>query len=232
MLNSLNKTIGDNLIRLREQRNLKQCEAAKQLGISRQTLAKYEKPDEQAGSRRPPLEMLLRMAKFYNVSVDYLCGEIPGTTHDVSFVMEYTGLTESAVEYLHDFTRIYRYIAPGERERQKQLYKDMFGMEMHLYYWDILDVLLSHNSGFTELLQSISSAEINLSEYKEHQNEANDSLRDLEFSAVTNYINSQSLRELRFRKKSNAPLIYLKNSLKHCCLQSSDFCSCLWGILQ
>ena len=102
MLITLNNTIGNNLIRLREERNLKQYEAAEQIGISRQTLALYETPDKQAGNHKPSLETLRKIAQFYGVSIDYLCGDIPGTTHDISFIMEYTGLSADAVERLRE----------------------------------------------------------------------------------------------------------------------------------
>ena len=101
MLNRLNKTIGNNLIHLREERELDQYEAAEQIGIARQTLSKYENPEVQAGTPSPKLETLCRIAEFYGVSIDYLCGNIPGTTHDITFIMEYTGLSESAINKLH-----------------------------------------------------------------------------------------------------------------------------------
>ena len=199
MLNSLNKTIGDNLIRLREQRNLKQYEAAEQIGITRQTLAVYEDPDEIVGTRKPSVETLLRIAKFYGVSLDYLCGEIPGTTHDVSFVMEYTGLSESAVQYLYDFAHIDGDISPGERQQKKQLYRDKFGVEIRLSYSEILDDLLSDDSGFTEVLLCIAEADGCLLDYVEPLKSIKTDVVSPVLDGVTNYMNIQALWEARYR---------------------------------
>lgn len=53
----------------RKLNNLKMIEAAKHLGISQPTLTSWEN-----GTRNPSIEMLLRMADLYRVSVDFLLG--------------------------------------------------------------------------------------------------------------------------------------------------------------
>ena len=58
----------------RKQKNLKLVDAAKSLGVSQPTLTSWEN-----GTRNPPIDMLLKMAEFYQVSVDFLLGsEVPG----------------------------------------------------------------------------------------------------------------------------------------------------------
>ena len=59
----------DRLRGLREQRGLSQGEAAKRIGIARTTYSNYE-----AGNREPDIDTLIRMADFYDVSIDYLVG--------------------------------------------------------------------------------------------------------------------------------------------------------------
>lgn len=54
---------------LREQHNLNQTEVAKVLNISRQAYNFYENE-----KRDPDTSMLIRIADFYNVSLDYLLG--------------------------------------------------------------------------------------------------------------------------------------------------------------
>ncbi len=136
---------------------------------------------------------------FAPCSMDYFHGNIDEPNYDIQFVMKYTGLSETAVQYLYDFAHIDGDISPGERQRQKQLYRDMFGMEIRLSYSDILDVLLSDDSGFTEVLLCIAEADASLLEYMEHKKafNSNGDLRDLE--SVTNYTNTQALSEMRFR---------------------------------
>ena len=61
--------LGERLKELREERDLTQRELAKKLGINGVTYLHYEKDQ-----REPPLSLLADMAKFFDVSVDYLLG--------------------------------------------------------------------------------------------------------------------------------------------------------------
>ena len=54
---------------LREQNNLQQKELAKELNVLEATVSMWE-----TGKRIPYSEMLVKIAKFFNVSVDYLLG--------------------------------------------------------------------------------------------------------------------------------------------------------------
>lgn len=53
----------------RERIGLTQNELAERLGVSQQTISKYEN-----GSREPDLENLIRMSKIFHVTTDYLLG--------------------------------------------------------------------------------------------------------------------------------------------------------------
>lgn len=58
------------MLRLNELRgDLSQAQMAAKLGLARETYRNYE-----VGLREPPLEILVRMAQYFNVSVDYLLG--------------------------------------------------------------------------------------------------------------------------------------------------------------
>ncbi len=54
---------------LRKSRKLTQEELAKEIGISRDTYKNYEQERTQMG-----YDMLIKMADFFNVSLDFLCG--------------------------------------------------------------------------------------------------------------------------------------------------------------
>lgn len=54
---------------LREKRSDKQSSVATSIGITESTLSAYEK-----GTRKPSFDVLLKIAKYYNVSIDYLVG--------------------------------------------------------------------------------------------------------------------------------------------------------------
>lgn len=61
--------LSQRLYGLRKERNLTQEDAAKELGISMKSYCRYEK-----GEREPTAPVLVQMAKFYHVSLDYLLG--------------------------------------------------------------------------------------------------------------------------------------------------------------
>ncbi len=64
-----NKVFGSRLALLMDENNLNNTELAKIVGLSRSMITLYA-----SGRRKPSLEILLRIAKFFNVSVDWLLG--------------------------------------------------------------------------------------------------------------------------------------------------------------
>ena len=59
-----------NIRNLREDNDLTQTEIANALHISQRAYSHYEN-----GSREIPIPILINLARYYNVSVDYLLGE-------------------------------------------------------------------------------------------------------------------------------------------------------------
>ncbi len=55
---------------LREDKELNQTQVAKYLGMSQTGYSKYE-----TGENDLPTDILIKLARFYNTSVDYLLGE-------------------------------------------------------------------------------------------------------------------------------------------------------------
>lgn len=88
----------ERLLTLRKKQSLTQQQVANELQISRVSLGLYE-----SGQRLPDIEVLAKIAKYYNVSADYLLGRSEAKTLDtkVQDICEYTGLTEENVEKLH-----------------------------------------------------------------------------------------------------------------------------------
>lgn len=58
-----------NLAKLRKDAGMSQFELAERLGVSQQTISKYEK-----GTRQPDNATLLKLSEIFNCSVDYLLG--------------------------------------------------------------------------------------------------------------------------------------------------------------
>lgn len=54
---------------LREDQDLTQDQLVKILKMHKTTYANYEQ-----GKREPPFEFIIKLAKFYNVSIDYIAG--------------------------------------------------------------------------------------------------------------------------------------------------------------
>ena len=55
------------LKKLRKQKNLSQLKVAMDLAVSREALSYYEN-----GKRSPDVDMLVKLSRYFNVSVDYL----------------------------------------------------------------------------------------------------------------------------------------------------------------
>lgn len=69
---------------------------AEEIGITRQTLGEYEEGTKTVID----FDILHQIARFYNVSMDYLCGDDDGTQHNINDFMKVSGLSEAAVNYL------------------------------------------------------------------------------------------------------------------------------------
>lgn len=69
--------IGSKIIQLRKKHNLSQSQLAQKIGISRTIVGNYER-----NSNSPSIEILLKMAKVFNVSVDFIIGESQLSSYD------------------------------------------------------------------------------------------------------------------------------------------------------
>jgi transcriptional regulator with XRE-family HTH domain len=63
-------SIGERIAQLRKAKNWSQDELAKEVESSRVMIGKYER-----GDNSPSIEVLLKLAKSFNVSVDFMMGE-------------------------------------------------------------------------------------------------------------------------------------------------------------
>lgn len=62
-------SMGDRIAEARKAKKITQEELGKRIGVAKSTVSGYE-----AGNRRPDSNMLLKLARTLNVSVDYLIG--------------------------------------------------------------------------------------------------------------------------------------------------------------
>lgn len=86
--------------------NLTQTEAAEKIGITAQTLGRYENDQ-----RKPDSEVIVMLCKHYGVSADYLLGlsDVKTVDADIHAACKVTGLSEGAVERLKRVSVFDRY---------------------------------------------------------------------------------------------------------------------------
>lgn len=81
--------LNEKIKKLRSSYNMSQVDLAKQLGVSKQCVSNWENDNVQ-----PSVEMLVKIAKFFNVSADYLLDMEEKTLLDVQ------GLSETEIAHL------------------------------------------------------------------------------------------------------------------------------------
>lgn len=89
------------LRKLISKNNISKNQLSEEIGVSRQAISQYCD-----GLTIPNADKLLKIAEFFNVSLDYLVGRTENFTTDnkLSFVCDYTGLNEDAVKNLNEWT--------------------------------------------------------------------------------------------------------------------------------
>lgn len=74
-------SIGDTIIQLRKQHNYSQSELADKINVSRTIIGNYER-----NANMPSIEVIVKMAKVFNVTVDYMIGEGEFSTYDKEII--------------------------------------------------------------------------------------------------------------------------------------------------
>lgn len=87
--------LGDRMRDLREEKGVSQEELAAALGITRLSVGNYER-----GQRKPDAEMIVKIARYFDVSADYLLGLSEVRTNSGKSMQEEMGLSEAALETL------------------------------------------------------------------------------------------------------------------------------------
>ena len=81
--------LSNKIYEMRKAHGLSQEQLAEKLGVSRQSVSKWE-----SGESIPELERLVEISKLFNVSTDYLLGQTSNRNIDV------TGLDDAEIELL------------------------------------------------------------------------------------------------------------------------------------
>lgn len=128
-MENINK-FGERLLKLREEREETQQQLADAIGITRQSLSRYE-----TNERTPNIDLIFKVAKHYNISADYLLGlsEIKSSNNKIQNACEVTGLEETAIDVL---------------KKRKTECKGCRSFDENFYTFNILVSLLISNEHF------------------------------------------------------------------------------------
>ncbi len=120
--------ISQRLKALRALKKLTQAQAAAALKMSESGLQNYER-----GIRKPPCDVLMAMADFYEVSVDYILGRVDDPAQYYRFESEITKMEEREpaldiaeqayrlMQSNEDLSAIYRVLSGMSEEKRAQL---------------------------------------------------------------------------------------------------------------
>lgn len=95
--------INDTLKKLRNAKNLSQSDMAEILDVS---LSSYQKYERDKNSITPSLEVLTRIADFYNVSLDYLLGRETGETEALDKLAGEFNMSDSEKKLLGNYLKL------------------------------------------------------------------------------------------------------------------------------
>ncbi len=84
----------ERLKQLRTERDIKQVKLGKYLGYGSTAIANYE-----SGRNEPPIDTLMKIAEFFDVSVDYLVGGEEKQKHGFS-------ITKQEAELLQEYSKL------------------------------------------------------------------------------------------------------------------------------
>lgn len=92
--------VNDVLKSLRQAKGLTQSEAANEFGVS---LSSYQKYEREKNCITPSLEVLERIAEYYNVTIDYLLGRSPDEDNIINLLSAEYNLTELEKDIVQNY---------------------------------------------------------------------------------------------------------------------------------
>ncbi|UOQ47208.1 helix-turn-helix domain-containing protein [Gracilibacillus caseinilyticus] len=97
------KILGKRIRKLRQDKKLTMKQLGEKFSLAESTISGYEN-----GNRKPDMDLVIKLADFFEVSVDYLYGrEEKQLDHDNLFFFDMEGLTE---EEINDIKRHIDYV--------------------------------------------------------------------------------------------------------------------------
>lgn len=108
-------TFGERIKKLRTSKKMKQEDLAKKINISKSAIGMYERNE-----REPSFEMLERIAKYFNVSIDYLLtGNIHNNQNNENlFFFDTEGLDDEEIDDIKRHIEYVKWKASQERKNE------------------------------------------------------------------------------------------------------------------
>ena len=88
------RMLGEVIHNLRKSRNLSQVDVARELGVSKQSVSNWENDNI-----LPSIDMLIKIARFFSVSTDYLLGREEKPMTGIR-LLDVTGLTATQISHI------------------------------------------------------------------------------------------------------------------------------------
>lgn len=104
--------LGKRIKLLREEERLNQLELAKKLNISNSTLSQYE-----TGQRIPSDDIKIKIAKIFNVTLDYLLGVSDIKNNDVTTIAAHIDSEEFTEDELKDIEDFKEYVRSRKKKK-------------------------------------------------------------------------------------------------------------------
>ena len=108
------KSIGERIKKLRKKKHWTQDELAHHLEVAPSSVGSYER-----GSRQPTIENLIRMAKYFNVSLDYLLCQTDDTRTLSNFKREDS---KDLKDFLRDQSVMFTGLELSDQDKDKILH--------------------------------------------------------------------------------------------------------------
>lgn len=223
------KDIGYRIAELRSKSGLKQAELAEILGISREMMVYYE-----GGKRKIKFETLINIADYFNVSIDYFLGRTKVTTKntDLQEVCDYIGLSENAVDNLHNFTEMsVPCCAFSAGDIFNKLCESglMFELCQHiLSYYELSELVLLYKYK----IENMKSKNEDYREYEELSSVANKDVDYFKWN-ITNFVNEMVDFILKsYKKDTNRDISKYKQNINGCLDEEIDYFKNVQHILE
>ena len=148
------ETIGKRIAKLRKRAGEKQEELAQILGCNRGSLANYE-----TGKRTPDIETIIKIAKHYNTTTDYLFGLTKTSMTDVQIkpICDYFEVDENTIFGI-------RNLINKNKEYNEYFFRILFSSDFNILLHHIYLNLTIQKSVASELLKNLPDKEKELDE--------------------------------------------------------------------